>query len=43
MTGNDHDNDNGQAVADHESPKTTELYGRTGDRTTLDMVEPIMA
>jgi integrase/recombinase XerD len=30
-----------QAIADHESPRTTKLYDRTGDEITLDEVERI--
>jgi hypothetical protein len=30
-----------QAVAPHESPRTTKLYDRTGDEITLDEVERI--
>jgi hypothetical protein len=30
---------NAQAVAAHESPRTTKLYDRTGDEITLDEVE----
>jgi len=33
--------ENAQAVAAHESPRTTELYDRTGDEITLDEVERI--
>lgn len=28
-------------IAAHESPKTTKLYDRTGDRPTLDDIERI--
>jgi len=28
-----------QAMAAHESPRTTRLYGRTGEEITLDEVE----
>jgi len=31
-----------QAIAAHESPKTTKLYDRTSDQITLDEVERIM-
>jgi len=30
-----------QAIAAHESPRTTKLYNRTGDEITLDEVERI--
>jgi len=30
-----------QAMAAHESPRTTKLYDRTGDEITLDEVERI--
>jgi site-specific recombinase XerD len=30
-----------QAIADHESPKTTKLYDRTGDKIDLDEIEKI--
>jgi hypothetical protein len=30
-----------QSMAAHESPRTTELYDRTGDEITLDEVERI--
>ncbi len=33
--------ENGQAIAAHESPRTTKLYDRTGDEITLDEVERI--
>ncbi len=33
--------ENAQAMAAHESPKTTKLYDRTGDEITLDEVERI--
>jgi integrase/recombinase XerD len=33
--------ENAQAVAAHESPRTTKLYDRTGDEITLDEVERI--
>jgi integrase len=33
--------DNAQAMAAHESPRTTKLYDRTGDEITLDEVERI--
>jgi integrase/recombinase XerD len=31
-----------QVIADRESPRTTRLYDRTGDRITLDEVERIV-
>ena len=34
--------ENAQAMANHESPKTTKLYDRTGDRKSLDEVERIV-
>jgi integrase/recombinase XerD len=34
--------ENAQAMAAHESPKTTKLYDRTGDEITLDEVERIV-
>jgi integrase len=34
--------ENAQAMAAHESPRTTKLYDRTGDEITLDEVELIM-
>jgi hypothetical protein len=33
--------ENPQAVAAHESPRTTKLYDRTGDEIPLDEVERI--
>jgi hypothetical protein len=30
-----------QAIACHESPRTTKLYDRTGDRLSLDTIEKI--
>ena len=33
--------ENAQAMAAHESPRTTKLYDRTGDKITLDEVERI--
>ena len=33
--------ENAQAMAAHESPRTTKLYDRTGDEITLDEVERI--
>lgn len=33
--------ENAQAIAAHESPRTTKLYDRTGDEITLDAVERI--
>jgi len=34
--------ENAQAIANHESPKTTKLYDRTSDQITLDEVERIV-
>ena len=34
--------ENAQAIAAHESPKTTKLYDRTSDAITLDEVERIL-
>jgi integrase len=34
--------ENAQAMAAHESPRTTKLYDRTGNEITLDEVERIM-
>lgn len=34
--------ENAQAIAAHESPRTTKLYDRTGDKVTLDEVERIL-
>jgi integrase/recombinase XerD len=34
--------ENAQAIAAHESPRTTKLYDRTSDQITLDEVERIM-
>jgi integrase/recombinase XerD len=34
--------ENAQAIANHESPKTTKLYDRTSDQITLDEVERIL-
>lgn len=34
--------ENAQAIAAHESPRTTKLYDRTGDEITLDEVEKIV-
>jgi integrase/recombinase XerD len=34
--------ENAQAIAAHESPRTTKLYDRTGDTITLDEVERIL-
>jgi integrase len=34
--------ENAQAIAAHESPRTTKLYDRTGDKITLDEIERIM-
>ena len=33
--------ENAQAMAAHESPRTTKLYDRTDDQITLDEVEKI--
>jgi hypothetical protein len=33
--------ENAQAMAKHESPRTTKLYDRIGDEITLDGVERI--
>lgn len=33
--------ENAQAIAGHESPRTTKLYDRTGDEITLDEIERI--
>ncbi len=33
--------ENAQAMAAHESPRTTKLYDRTGDEITLDEIERI--
>jgi len=34
--------ENAQAIAAHESPRTTKLYDRTSDEITLDEVERIL-
>jgi integrase/recombinase XerD len=34
--------ENAQAIANHESPKTTKLYDRTSDQITLDEIERIL-
>ena len=34
--------ENAQAIAAHESPRTTKLYDRTSDEITLDEIERIM-
>jgi hypothetical protein len=34
--------ENAQAMAARESPRTTQLYDRTGDEITLDEVERIV-
>lgn len=34
--------ENAQAIAAHESPRTTKLYDRTGDEITLDELERIL-
>jgi hypothetical protein len=33
--------ENAQSMAAHESPRTTKVYARTGDKITLDEVERI--
>jgi integrase len=33
--------ENAQAIAAHESPRTTKLYDRTGDKITLDEISRI--
>ena len=33
--------ENAQAMADHASPRTTQLYDRTGDEITLEKIERI--
>jgi hypothetical protein len=33
--------ENAQAIAAHESPRTTKLYDRTNDEITLDEIERI--
>jgi integrase len=33
--------ENAQAMAAHESPRTTELYDRTGDEITLEEIQRI--
>ena len=33
--------ENAQAMADHASPRTTQLHDRTGDEITLDEAERI--
>jgi integrase len=33
--------ENAQAIAAHESPRTTKLYDRTSDELTLDEIERI--
>ncbi len=33
--------ENAQAIAAHESPRTTKLYDRTSDEITLDEIERI--
>jgi integrase len=33
--------ENAQAIAGHESPRTTKLYDRTDDELTLDEIERI--
>ena len=33
--------ENAQAIAAHESPRTTKLYDRTGDNITLDEISRI--
>jgi integrase len=34
--------ENAQAIAAHESPRTTKLYDRSGDQITLDEIERIV-
>ena len=34
--------ENAQAIANHESPRTTKLYDRTGDQVSLDEIERIV-
>ena len=34
--------ENAQAIAAHESPRTTKLYDRTADKITLDEIERIV-
>jgi integrase len=34
--------ENAQAIAAHESPRTTKLYDRTDDEITLDEIERIL-
>jgi len=34
--------ENAQAIAAHESPRTTKLYDRTSDEITLDEIERIL-
>ena len=34
--------ENAQAIAAHNSPRTTKLYDRTGDKITLDEIERII-
>ncbi len=34
--------ENAQAIAAHESPRTTKLYDRTNDEITLDEIERIL-
>lgn len=34
--------ENAQAIAAHESPRTTKLYDRTSDEITLDEIERII-
>ena len=34
--------ENAQAIAAHESPRTTKLYDRTSDAPTLDEIEKII-
>lgn len=34
--------ENAQAIAAHESPRTTKLYDRTDNEITLDVVERIL-
>jgi len=39
--GNDGTLEKAQAIAAHESPRTTKLYDRTSDDITLDEIEKI--
>jgi integrase/recombinase XerD len=42
LPGNGGTIEHAQAIANHESPKTTKLYDRTSDQITLDEVERIV-